>query len=151
MSTEVLRLMIQGKASPSGSKKAFVNKYTGKAHVVDTAKNKDQWQAYVKLIATQEAQKLGLEPSDGAFHLQVIFAFSRPKSHYKGGKLGGTHKETAPQYYTQKPDVTKLVRCLEDALKGVAWHDDSQVIATNASKCWTPVAPWVEVVIYKVG
>ena len=42
-----LHFEVEGKASPSGSKKAFVNKHTGRISVVDTAKNKDSWQSWV--------------------------------------------------------------------------------------------------------
>jgi Holliday junction resolvase RusA-like endonuclease len=32
------------------------------------------------------------------------------------------------------PDTTKLVRSTEDALKGICWRDDSQVVYQVASK-----------------
>jgi Holliday junction resolvase RusA-like endonuclease len=43
-------------------------------------------------------------------------------------------KASAPANHTIKPDVTKLVRSLEDSLKGIVWLDDSQVVKQSASK-----------------
>ena len=66
----------------------------------------------------------------------MVFRFRRPKSHFKSGKNFNVMKDTSPLCHTQKPDLTKLVRCLEDALSGVVWNDDCQVIETNACKEW---------------
>jgi Holliday junction resolvase RusA-like endonuclease len=48
-------------------------------------------------------------------------------------------KRSAPTLHTQKPDTTKLIRCTEDALQGVCWHDDCQVVSQQATKVWADV------------
>lgn len=63
----------------------------------------------------------------GPISLSVGFFFRRPKSHYRTGKFSGQLKDSAPEIHAQSPDLAKLVRCLEDALTGVVWHDDRQV------------------------
>lgn len=131
-----LHFEVEGKASPSGSKKAFINKHTGRISVVDTAKNKDSWQSWVRLKATEAARDAGIEPSRNPFSLTVVFFFARPRSHFGTGKNADKLKPSAPLCHTQKPDVTKLMRCTEDALKGIAWHDDSQVAQQTAEKHW---------------
>lgn len=142
-----LHFEVEGKASPSGSKKAFVNKYTGRISMVDTAKGKDSWQSWVRLKASQEAKSAGVEPSRGPFQLTVTFFFARPKSHFGSGKNSDKIKASAPLSHTQKPDVTKLMRCTEDALKGIAWLDDSQVITQNGEKYWHHSRDCVVIVI----
>ena len=37
---------------------------------------------------------------------------------------------------TTAPDLSKLVRGFEDAVKGILWKDDSQVTAITASKAY---------------
>jgi Holliday junction resolvase RusA-like endonuclease len=32
------------------------------------------------------------------------------------------------------PDATKLLRGLEDALTGVVWHDDAQIVSQHVEK-----------------
>lgn len=36
--------------------------------------------------------------------------------------------------HTVKPDVDNLVKAVFDALNGVAWYDDAQIVALNVSK-----------------
>ena len=145
-----LHFEVEGKASPSGSKKAFVNKHTGRISVVDTAKNKDSWQSWVRLKAMQEATAAGIEPSRGPFELDIVFYFARPKSHFGTGKNEAVVKPGAPKRHTQKPDVTKLIRCTEDALKGVAWLDDSQVIGQAAVKKWHDSRDYVVITLREI-
>ena len=69
----------------------------------------------------------------GPVVVHVSFGFPRLKAHYgAGGKL----KAGAPTLKVTKPDVDKLVRALFDALTGVVWHDDGQVVSVRASKAY---------------
>jgi Holliday junction resolvase RusA-like endonuclease len=141
-------LVIEGKGSPSGSKNAYVNRYSGRVSVVDSAKNKEPWQAWVRLKAEEFAKERGIKPNaETSFHMEICFHFRRPKGHFGTGKNNMRLKESAPEHHLQKPDVTKLVRCLEDALKGIWWHDDSQVVSQYCSKEWHEERDFVEVVI----
>ena len=127
---------VYGKPSPSGSKKAFHHSKTGKIIVVDTAKGKAKWQAISKRVAIMAAKESGWECTSKAVSLSVSFTFSRPASHYGTGANSRILKSSAPAWHTQKPDRTKLLRCIEDAFTGVLWKDDSQVISGNVSKEW---------------
>jgi Holliday junction resolvase RusA-like endonuclease len=40
---------------------------------------------------------------------------------------------------TVKPDLTKLLRAVEDALTGVVWRDDSQIIHQVVNKEYADV------------
>ena len=131
-----ISFIILGKPSPSGSKKAFQHSKTGKIVVVDTAKGKAKWQTLCKRAATAAVKESGWKCASGPMNLQVHFTFARPKSHFRTGKNSAIMKPTAPFWHTQKPDRTKLLRCLEDAFKGVLWQDDSQVISGEARKRW---------------
>lgn len=127
---------VHGKPSPSGSKKAFRHSKTGKIVVVDTAKGKVKWQTISKRSAATAAKASGWVCATGPVELQVEFCFARPKSHYGTGKRSNILKPSAPLCHIQKPDRTKLLRCIEDAFKGVLWKDDSQVISGAVSKRW---------------
>lgn len=94
----------------------------GKTVITEDNKRSKDWRASVVHEAHMaiEGQLL-----DGPLVLQVKFWMPRPKSHFR--KTGGLTK-SAPMFPTGKPDVTKLMRSTEDALKGVCWRDDSQII-----------------------
>jgi Holliday junction resolvase RusA-like endonuclease len=121
---------IEGQARPAGSKRGFAvkkaGKFTGKTVVVDTsgAAGRD-WRA---LIQDRAHAAFGDYKITGAVALYVEFQIQRPKGHYGSGKNAGI---VLPKFrhkaHTSKPDATKLLRALEDALTGIAWDDDSQV------------------------
>lgn len=64
--------------------------------------------------------------------LSIVFRFKRPATHI--GKKG--IKPSAPQHNTsgRNGDLSKLVRSTEDALTGVAYNDDRQIVSMNVSK-----------------
>ena len=51
----------------------------------------------------------------------------------------GTLKPSAPKHPIVKPDTTKLMRALEDALTGICWRDDTQVVIQTAHKAYAAV------------
>jgi len=71
---------------------------------------------------------------DGPLELHVIFYAPRPKGHYGSGRNSGVLKHHAPAYPIVKPDVTKLLRAVEDAITGICWRDDAQVVVQHAEK-----------------
>jgi Holliday junction resolvase RusA-like endonuclease len=45
-------------------------------------------------------------------------------------------RASAPRYPTGRPDVLKLARACEDALTGVIWRDDAQIVVERLYKDW---------------
>lgn len=77
----------------------------------------DRWAA-----AVASAAKAAHAPLlDGPVELVLSFRMPRPKS-------------VKRLDHTVKPDTSKLVRAVEDALSGVAYVDDAQVVRLTASK-----------------
>ncbi len=57
----------------------------------------------------------------------------RPKAH---SRKDGVLKDDAPNWHANKPDATKLLRSLEDALTGVLWIDDSRIVRQQVKKIY---------------
>ena len=49
---------------------------------------------------------------------------------------------------TKKPDFDNVFKILCDALNGVAYADDAQIVQASIHKCYTPCMPHVEVSIH---
>lgn len=126
-------IIVPGIPAPGGSKRPVRNKYTGKTHLIDDCKRNPEWRAVVALKA-QEARVGGV--MRGPLRLSVTFVYPRPKNHYRTGKNAGVLRPDAPKHKTTKPDTTKLLRSTEDALTGIAWVDDSQVVEQWATKIY---------------
>ena len=114
---------VVGMPAPGGSKNAFRNPRTGRIVVVDAGgkRNKD-WRAAVAAAGREAMQ--GREMPAPPLLFTVLFRMPRPAAHLnRHGKL----RRTSPVLPIVRPDLTKLVRSTEDALTGIAWHDDSHI------------------------
>lgn len=126
---ERLEFFVAGKPQPGGSKRVFMNKATGAPIVTDAAvKNKD-W----RLCVREDAMKAYTQaPTAMALQLEVTFYVLRPRGHYGAKGL----KPSAPKYPAIRPDCTKLLRSTEDALSGILWRDDAQIVLQIVRKVY---------------
>lgn len=135
-----LAFNVLGLPVPQGSKNVF------RGHLVDTnAPKLRPWRADIRATA---AESMGEDPPHPeAVRVHATFHFPRPRSHYGTGRNAAVVKKTAPTAVAVRPDLDKLTRALLDALTGVAWRDDSQVVALNVAKVYTAERPHVAVVV----
>lgn len=114
---------VPGIPQPGGSKR-----HVGNGVIIDANPKAKGWKQTVAAFAAPHFPA----PLDGPLALTITFLRQRPKGHYR---KDGTIKPGAfHEYPTTKPDCTKLVRSTEDALKGIAWRDDSQVCRQSIEK-----------------
>lgn len=130
----VEEIKIGGKPATAGSKRAFHSKKTGKTWVTDDCTRGKEWRATVRAACVE--QRVATELYQGPLLLFTRFYLARPKSHYRTGKFASFLKDSAPVFPAGKPDTTKLLRAIEDALTGVLWKDDSQVVFQITSKSY---------------
>jgi crossover junction endodeoxyribonuclease RusA len=118
----VLSFTVYGVAQPQGSTKAFMPK--GARYPVVTSDNPQLkgWRQLVAEGASAALQGVGMN-TDGPVSVEAHFFLPRPKS------LGIKTKS-----HLTRPDIDKLSRALLDALTGVIWRDDSQVVTLLVSK-----------------
>jgi len=125
---------------PQGSKRVV------RGHLIDAnAPKLRPWRADLK-AAAKEAMA-DEPPNVGPVRVHATFYFPRPRNHYGTGRNLGKVKETAPIWVAVRPDLDKLERALLDALTGVVWRDDAQVVALNTAKVYTDAMPRVRVVV----
>lgn len=145
---DVISFWVAGVPAPGGSKKAFVIPGTNRANIVDDAKNNASWRERVASCAAAfMADRLLLS---GPLGLNVVFLMPRPRSHFGTGKHADRLRPSAPKFHTSPPDATKLLRALEDSLKGICWLDDSQVARQFVVKIYG-ARPGARVDIQQIG
>jgi Holliday junction resolvase RusA-like endonuclease len=129
-----LRFEVIGHPEPAGSKRAFRTK-TGKTVVTDANPQSLGWKTEVAQAAAQAMTRADHGALfDGPLGLAVVFTLVRPKGHFGSGRNGGQVKPGAPPFPVVRPDCTKLLRATEDALTGVVWRDDAQVVEQMVTK-----------------
>ncbi|HEX7098929.1 MAG TPA: RusA family crossover junction endodeoxyribonuclease [Acidimicrobiia bacterium] len=121
---DTVTFFVHGTPKPQGSKRAFVNKATGRAQVVESSKGVGDWRADVRAAAMAEWGEK--PPTVRPVAVVVHFYLRRPKRHPK----------TKQTYPTARPDVDKLLRAVLDALTGIVFKDDAQVITLTGTKEW---------------
>jgi crossover junction endodeoxyribonuclease RusA len=125
----VWRFHVDGVPVSQGSASPVNHRHTGKA--VFRHSNEARlapWRADV----AEAARRAGVACIEGPVRLAAVFTFARPKSHH--GKRGIL--PSAPATHTQTPDLDKLVRAVGDALEGIAYTRDSQIVALDVAKEW---------------
>jgi Holliday junction resolvase RusA-like endonuclease len=70
----------------------------------------------------------------------------RPRAHFGARGL----RPAAPAWPTVRPDVLKLARAVEDALTGLVWRDDSQIVVELLTKQYGEQAS-CEVLVAELG
>jgi len=121
---------VRGVPAPGGSKRAIRTR-SGKIVLIDACKRNKGWRTLVAVAAREALAGAGvLQPP---LALYIEFRMPRPKSHL--GK-DGLVKPGAPWVPTVRPDATKLLRSTEDALTGIVWSDDAQIVEQYVSKTY---------------
>ncbi len=144
---------VYGKPVPQGSKQAqVIYDMVGKpvmkdGRVITVVRNVNSdlrnWRNQVAAAVLDEYQQHTSDTDSdepplmqGPVGLRIVFLRPRPKGHYGTGRNAGKLKASAPEWPTARPDTLKLARAVEDALTGVIWQDDSQVVAHDLAKRW---------------
>jgi Holliday junction resolvase RusA-like endonuclease len=106
----------------------------------DPAKSRD-YKSYVRMIAAQHAPII---PVEGAieFSLRIFRAIPKgmPKYKREAAKDGRLRPVT-------KPDVSNVLKGVEDALKGVWYKDDSQIVGYGVLGKWYDERPRIEIMM----
>lgn len=111
---------VVGIPAPKGSTKAFMPK--GARFPIVTHDNpRTRWWQH---LVSDQAQKVATgDLFVGPVMLWAKFYLPRPISLPR--KVAG---------HTKKPDLSKLVRCIEDALTGILLRDDAQIVEIHTAK-----------------
>lgn len=140
-------LRVYGTPAPQGSKRAVVHKASGKAVVMESSKRVKPWREAVKTAALDAITCPCLDdcctlmagyPIDGPITARMVFTFARPRGHYRTGRNSHLLRDSAPVWPATIPDLSKLIRSTEDALKDAGLiRDDSRIVEyQRAAKVW---------------
>jgi crossover junction endodeoxyribonuclease RusA len=144
---------VNGIAAPAGSKRGFYNAKSRRVVITDDSARSRPWKAQVadaaaEAMLTADGQSRTLHSRDlldGPLLLELIFWIPRPKNHYGTGRNADKIKPGAPWAPTVKPDLLKLARAVEDALTGVVYRDDAQIVSETLQKAYTTAAAFTTV------
>ena len=102
--------------------------------------------SYENLVKLEFQRQGGHMLKDGPVYLSIMAWYGIPRSVSKRKReamIGGLIRPT------RKPDCDNVAKVIADALNGLAWHDDSQVVSLHVSKQYGE-APGVSVMMEEV-
>lgn len=123
--TDSVTFLVYGIPAPQGSKR-----HVGRGIMIEASKKVKPWRQDVKYSAIES------KPADwdtaAPMSLSVVFIFQRPKSHFNKSGL----RASSPSHCMSASagDLDKLLRSTNDALTGILFDDDRQVVSINATK-----------------
>ena len=100
-------------------------------------------EAYEKELRTAWIRANGEVPEEGPLRIRIYFGLPIPKSATKANKLQMVTRQVFP---TKKPDLDNLAKAVMDALNGVAYKDDSQIVTVLTKKNYGEM-PYVKVIL----
>jgi crossover junction endodeoxyribonuclease RusA len=123
-------IIVIGEPVTAGSLKSY-----GGGKVTHASGRTLKWEEWIAWAWVQKYGNRGI-PLTGAVMIDATFYFVRPDGHT--GKRGLTKEGRKYPYpsHKRKRDLDKLLRALLDALTGLAYEDDGQVVLIKASKVW---------------
>lgn len=141
----VIKVWIPG--PPRGKGRARTSTITGKDGQVRMATGKNgkprpvlihhtdrktrDYEAHVRRLAVQAMD--GRPPLQGPVNLALVFVMPIPRSWPQWKRDMALRREIAP---TTKPDADNMQKAVKDALNGVAWLDDAQVVVCSIAKIY---------------
>lgn len=115
-------IFVPGIPASQGSKR-----HVGNGVMVESSKKLGPWRERVALAVSEVVEG---EPTRSTVTVACDFYFARPQSHLR---KDGSVRASAPKR-PGRPDLDKLVRAVFDALTGIVFQDDGQVVDLVAGK-----------------
>lgn len=122
-----LEVIVRGDPAPQGSKKGFYNHKLGRVMLVEASQRVAPWREAVTAAGIEA--RAGAPALDCVVLMEMVFTSTRPKSHYRTGRNAHLLRADAPAQPTSAPDLSKLARSTEDALKTAGVYRDDALIA----------------------
>ena len=132
-----MRLQFKVPGDPVGKGRPRFVRATGRTY---TPEKTERYENLVKLAFIKEYPDV--TPIDGPISVEMVANFSVPKSWSKKKHALAIAGVLRP---TKKPDTDNIAK-IKDALNGIAWRDDAQVVEELISKYYAEV-PSLTVII----
>lgn len=127
MSDDVIRFVVPGEAVGKGRPR--VVQHNGFTHSYTPEKTVN-YENFVKLMYNEQVGKKYFD-KNCELAMRIDAQFSIPKSASKRSRKEMLLGIKRP---TKKPDIDNALKAIADALNGVAYYDDSQIVYVEATK-----------------
>lgn len=110
---------------PKGKGRPRFSRASGRAY---TPKDTAVYENWIKVCFLEKYP--GFKPLETPVGVSIVACYAIPKSFSKKKREAALIGSICP---TKKPDIDNIVKCM-DALNGVAWKDDKQIVTEKVTK-----------------
>lgn len=108
----------------------------------------EQTRSYEGMVRLAAAEAMaGRSPYEGPVELDVLAVFAVPQSFSKRKRAAALGNNLRP---TKKPDMDNIIKAISDAMNGVVFKDDCQIVTGFYAKVYGE-APKVAVTVRTLG
>ena len=134
---KTVQLAIVGQPTPKARGRAVLKKTAIRIYNASQAKER-KFSGVVKglmggLLTTHKTYF-----HDKFLEVCIVFAYPRPLCHYHGGRRAEEALKANVPRFPRHGDLDNLSKFVLDALNGVLFDDDSQVVFLHTKKLWVP-------------
>jgi len=140
----VVRLVIYGKTVPQGRAR-FKHIKCKDGRELDIAYDPTKSRDFKALVYEEALKVKPIKPFEGEVGISVVVFRAMPKDFSKKKQQMAINGEISP---ITRPDWKNYFAGIEDALKGVMWKDDSQVVDVSGGKRYSDI-PRVEIEVWE--
>ena len=127
---KVFTFVVEGKPQSKLRPRIVTNQYTGKKH----GYTPERTASYENLIRWSYKAAGGEYMGEKLLAVEIKAFYPIPKSTPKKKRLAIEQNEIRPQ---TKPDCDNIIKGILDALNGVAYYDDKQVVCVSCNKYYS--------------
>ena len=142
-----MNFIIYGKPQGKARARTFYNPKLGRSQSV-TPEKTVLYENYIKRCFLDQVLADERFFDKEPLYMSIIAFFEIPKSMSKKDRK---RIEVGDLFPTKKPDADNIAKVICDALNGIAYGDDTQVIRLNICKEYTDFEPRVVVRIERIG
>lgn len=122
-----MRFIVEGKPQGKARARTFYNARVGKMQSITP----EQTKSYEDLIRWSYKAAGGQYMGEKVLQVHIQAFYPIPKAFNKSQKKAASSEELRP---TTKPDCDNIIKVVLDALNGVAYYDDKQVVCVSCNK-----------------
>ena len=128
------------KGDPVGKQRP---RFNGKTRTTYTPRKTKHYETLIR----KAYEDTGGSIQDGYISLSLDVYFAIPKSYTKGKRLACQHNINRP---AKKPDIDNTLKVVLDALNGVAYEDDKQVVEVICRKWYSQSTGFLKISVREV-
>lgn len=122
-----MQFIVEGKPQGKARARTFYNDRAGKM----CSMTPEQTKSYEELIRWKYKAAGGQYMGEKVLQVDIKAFYPIPKAFSKAKKVEALERQIRP---TTKPDCDNIIKVVLDALNGVAYYDDKQVVCVSCNK-----------------